>query len=62
MGLLFSVPKPIPAKPRLLLERNAATWNTLAGAELAQGHVRAAEHLAAVAERMRERLSVEAAR
>lgn len=62
MGLLFSTPKPIPAKPPLRLPPSAATWAMLAGAELSQGHVRTAERFADVAELMRERLAAEAAR
>lgn len=62
MGLVFSTPKPIPAKPRLVLPLSAATWAMLAGAELSLGHVRAAERFADIAEQMRERIEAEDAR
>lgn len=61
MGFLFSVPKPIPAKPPLRLPPSVALLATLSGAEVSQGHARAAERIADVAERMRERLAAEAA-
>lgn len=62
MGFLFTVPKPIPPKPPLRFSHSPAFLNMLSGAELAQGHVRAAERIADVAEQMRERLAAEAAR
>lgn len=60
MGHQFCVPTPVTPKPRLERKPSVARLHLFAGCELAHGHSRTAEHLAEVAERLRERLAPEA--
>ncbi len=59
MGLLFTVPEPIPPKPRLVIQPGPAGLHMLSGAELSQGHPRAAERIASLAETLREKTTLE---